>query len=228
MADPNSRSGARYADPALLAFVERVHVPHDAALQRAFDAPVCTTCRRSRSRLSEGKLLGLLVALARARNVVEVGTLAGYSAIHIARALPPGGKLHTIELEPKHAQVARENLAAAGLAERVQVHVGPAGPGAADARAARPVRRACFSTPTRKAIREYARWAAQNLRPGRHPARRQRVLLRRAAGGHRRPRARCGASTKSCRRRSTACAFRRRTGSCWRFAGELSAARRGR
>jgi predicted O-methyltransferase YrrM len=165
MADPNSRAGVRYADPALLAFVERVHVPHDAALQRAFDAPAAHDMPQIQVGPSEGKLLGLLVSLTHARNVVEVGTLAGYSAIHIARALPPGGKLHSIELETKHAQVARENLAAAGLAERVEVHVGPAGQVLPTLEKHGPFD-AVFLDADKEGYPEYARWAARNLRQG--------------------------------------------------------------
>jgi caffeoyl-CoA O-methyltransferase len=73
---------------------------------------------------SEGRLLYLLMKLARAEKVVEVGTLAGYSAIQIARALPASGHVWSIEYEPKHAVVARENLEAAGVGTRVTVEVG--------------------------------------------------------------------------------------------------------
>lgn len=73
-----------------------------------------------------GKLLYLLACSISARRVLEIGTLAGYSTIWLARALPPDGRLVTLELEPRHAEVARRNLAEAGLAERVEVMVGPA------------------------------------------------------------------------------------------------------
>ena len=73
-----------------------------------------------------GKLLSLLVRISGARRVLEVGTLAGYSSVWMAQALPDGGHLDTLEYLPEHAEVARENFAAAGLAERVTVHVGAA------------------------------------------------------------------------------------------------------
>jgi predicted O-methyltransferase YrrM len=73
-----------------------------------------------------GKLLYLLARLSGARRVLEIGTLGGYSAIWLARALPPDGRLLTLEREERHAAVARANLARAGLAERVEVRVGPA------------------------------------------------------------------------------------------------------
>jgi caffeoyl-CoA O-methyltransferase len=74
----------------------------------------------------EGRLLGMLVTLSGARRLLEVGTLFGYSAVWMARALGPGGHLDTIEFSPLHAQAAREWLERAGLGERVTVHEGPA------------------------------------------------------------------------------------------------------
>lgn len=73
-----------------------------------------------------GRFLGLLVKIAGARRVLEVGTLGGYSAICMGRALPEDGRLVTLELEAAHAAVARENLAEAGLAEKVEVWQGRA------------------------------------------------------------------------------------------------------
>jgi predicted O-methyltransferase YrrM len=74
----------------------------------------------------QGKLLHLLARMQGARNILEVGTLGGYSAIWLARALPPGGSLITLEALPKHAEVARANLARAGLEDVVDVRVGAA------------------------------------------------------------------------------------------------------
>lgn len=68
----------------------------------------------------------LLARVQGATRILEVGTLGGYSTIWLARALPPDGRLVTIELEPHHAEVARTNLAEAGLLDRVDVRVGPA------------------------------------------------------------------------------------------------------
>lgn len=75
---------------------------------------------------SQGKFLHLLARALRARTVIEVGTLGGYSAIWLARALPPDGRLLSLELSPKHAEVARANLARADLSRVVEVRVGPA------------------------------------------------------------------------------------------------------
>jgi predicted O-methyltransferase YrrM len=74
----------------------------------------------------QGKLLHLLAKMMGARRILEVGTLGGYSTIWLARALREGGELVTLELEPHHAEVARANLARAGLSERCEVRVGPA------------------------------------------------------------------------------------------------------
>src|SRR2546430_4686357 len=75
---------------------------------------------------NQGKLLHLLARLRGARRILEIGTLAGYSTIWLARALPEDGELITLEIDAKHAEVARANLANAGLDGRAQVRVGPA------------------------------------------------------------------------------------------------------
>jgi predicted O-methyltransferase YrrM len=75
---------------------------------------------------NQGKLLELLVRVHGAQHVLELGTLGGYSTIWLARALPAGGRLVTLEADPRFAEVARANIAAAGLADVAQVRVGPA------------------------------------------------------------------------------------------------------
>lgn len=75
---------------------------------------------------SQGQLLQLLALGCGARRILEVGTLGGYSGICLARALPPGGRLVTLELEPHHAAVAHDGFERAGLADRVEIIVGPA------------------------------------------------------------------------------------------------------
>ena len=114
---------------------------------------------------AEGGLLELLLRLVNATNVVEIGTLAGYSAVWMARALPPGGHLWTIESDPLHAGVAAEVIGEAGLGDRVTIIKGDAvdvlpklsdsGPlwaGGVDADKAR--------------YDVYGRWATKNLRAG--------------------------------------------------------------
>jgi predicted O-methyltransferase YrrM len=73
---------------------------------------------------NEGKLLYMLAKMSGARKILEIGTLAGYSTIWLARALPPGGRLLTLEYDPKHAEVARANISRAGLGGVVEVRLG--------------------------------------------------------------------------------------------------------
>lgn len=74
----------------------------------------------------QGKFLHVLVRMTQARRVLEIGLLGGYSTIWMARALPKGGRIVSLEFSPKHAQVARANLRRAGLLRRVEIRVGPA------------------------------------------------------------------------------------------------------
>ncbi|KAG8703037.1 hypothetical protein FRC08_003099 [Ceratobasidium sp. 394] len=75
---------------------------------------------------AQGKYLNLQVRTLKAARILEVGTLGGYSAICMARALPEGGKLTTLEINPHNAEVARKNIERAGLSDRVEVILGPA------------------------------------------------------------------------------------------------------
>ena len=74
----------------------------------------------------QGRLLQILARLQGAAKVLEFGTLGGYSAILLARVLPPGGRLITLEADPRHAEVARASFERAGLADRIDLRVGPA------------------------------------------------------------------------------------------------------
>jgi caffeoyl-CoA O-methyltransferase len=94
----------------------------EASLQRAADAGLPAIQVSSQ----QGRLLHVLALACGARSILEVGTLAGYSSIWLARALPADGRLLTLEIDPDAADVARQNLHEAGLADRVEVRVGPA------------------------------------------------------------------------------------------------------
>jgi predicted O-methyltransferase YrrM len=74
----------------------------------------------------QGKLLQLLVQITQAKRVLEIGTLGAYSTICMARALPKGGRIVTLEYEPRHAKIARANLRNAGLLSRVDIRIGTA------------------------------------------------------------------------------------------------------
>jgi predicted O-methyltransferase YrrM len=108
----------RYFDEQLL--------PSDTALEAALRSSVGAGLPPANVAPNQGKLLHLLALACRARAILEVGTLGGYSTIWLARALPPGGRLITLELEQRHAEVARASLARAGLGAVAEVRVGPA------------------------------------------------------------------------------------------------------
>jgi predicted O-methyltransferase YrrM len=101
-------------------------VPPDSALEEALRASAAAELPAISVTPNLGKLLMLLAQVHAARNILEIGTLGGYSTIWLARALPKGGRLITLEAEKKHADVARANIARAGLADVVEVIVGRA------------------------------------------------------------------------------------------------------
>ncbi|RKG92203.1 O-methyltransferase [Corallococcus terminator] len=101
-------------------------VAPDAVLEAALDASEKAGLPAINVAPNQGKLLMLLAQIHGARRILEVGTLGGYSTLWLARALPPGGRIVTLEAVPKHAEVARENFARAGLSDVVEVRVGPA------------------------------------------------------------------------------------------------------
>jgi len=111
---------------AVDSYISDLLVRPDEALETALEGSEAAGLPAIQVAANQGKLLHLLARLQGARSILEVGTLGGYSTIWLARALPPGGRLITLELEPRHAEVARANIARAGLAERVEVRVGPA------------------------------------------------------------------------------------------------------
>ncbi len=101
-------------------------VGEDDALTAAVEATRAAGVPLIQVSPTQGKLLMVLAAAVGARAILEIGTLAGYSTIWLARALPPGGRVVTLELRDKHAEVARANLQRAGVADRVQLRVGRA------------------------------------------------------------------------------------------------------
>lgn len=108
------------------AWVETRFVPEDPALEGAQAAADAAGLPAIAVSPAQGRLLELLVRMSGAQSVLEVGTLAGYSTIWLARALPPAGRVLTLELDPRHAEVARSNVEAAGLTDVVEIAVGPA------------------------------------------------------------------------------------------------------
>lgn len=107
-------------------YIESLFLGDDPALEAALADSALAGLPTIAVSPAQGKLLMLLARATGARRILEIGTLGGYSAIWLARALPKDGRLVTLELNPKHADVARANVARAGLADRVEVRVGPA------------------------------------------------------------------------------------------------------
>jgi predicted O-methyltransferase YrrM len=107
-------------------YITDLLVPSDPALEGALEAADAAGMPAINVAPNQGKLLQILAKAAGARQILEIGTLAGYSTIWLARALPPGGRLITLEVNPLHAEVARTNIARAGLAGLVELRLGPA------------------------------------------------------------------------------------------------------
>lgn len=104
----------------------RVLHSEDDALRAAREAAHAAGMPAIEVSAQHAKMLSLLVRISGARRVLEVGTLAGYSTISLARAVGPDGSVVTLEYEPAHADVARKNLEDAGVADRVEIVVGAA------------------------------------------------------------------------------------------------------
>jgi predicted O-methyltransferase YrrM len=108
------------------AYIEERLVGEDEALSAAIRESAAAGLPAIAVSAAHGKMLHLLALSIGARRILEVGTLGGYSAIWMARALPPGGELISLEIDPRNAEVARKNIERAGLGSRVQVKLGPA------------------------------------------------------------------------------------------------------
>jgi len=106
-------------------FTETIVIP-DRTLEEALAANAAAGLPSIDVSAPQGKLVHLLARMTGARKALEIGALGGYSTIWLARALPDDGKLVTLELNERHAAVARENVARAGLAGKVEVRTGPA------------------------------------------------------------------------------------------------------
>jgi predicted O-methyltransferase YrrM len=100
--------------------------PRDEVLEAVLDRCAAAGLPPISVSAAQGRFLHLLAKIAGARNILEIGTLGGYSTIWLARALPPHCRLLTIELDPHHAEIATENIERAGLSESVEIRRGPA------------------------------------------------------------------------------------------------------
>ena len=107
-------------------YINNIAIGRDAVLEAASEAAVAAQLPPISVTPAHGKLLHLMARAQSARRILEIGTLAGYSTIWLARALPAGGRVVTLEANPMHADIARANLARAGVADRVDIRLGKA------------------------------------------------------------------------------------------------------
>ena len=165
MADDNSRAGLGYATPAIKTYLEGLFSPHDAALEDAVHQLDVMGMPRIQISPTEGKILQVLLSMIGAQKVVEFGTLSGYSALWMLKALGKTGHLWTCEYNPKHARVAQAVFERAGLNQQVTVLEGPA-LNALEQLATEAPFDAVFIDADKKNYIHYARWAFEHLRPG--------------------------------------------------------------
>ncbi len=188
---------------AVDSYLNDLLVPHDPALEAALRASADAGLPPISVSPSQGKLLHLLAKLQGARKILEIGTLGGYSAIWLARALPEDGRLVTLEAVAKHAKVAQANVVNAGLQQIVKIRLGPAldtlpklaeeGEGPFDL---------TFIDADKERTVEYFRWAIELSHPGSvvivdnvirngrrqgHPPLPRAARQRAPGGGHRDP-----------------------------------------
>ena len=146
-------------------YIAGVLVPPDPALDGAQAAAAAAGLPAIAVSVPHGKFLHILARIRGARRILEIGTLAGYSTIWLARALQPGGRVVTLEFDPNHAAVARANLSAAGLGDRVDVLVGRA----LDTLPSLPANEPfdlVFIDAVKPSTPDYVRWALKLTRPG--------------------------------------------------------------
>lgn len=148
-------------------YISEQMLAHDALLEAALAAGEAAGMPAINVAPNQGKFLALLAQTQGASRILEIGTLAGYSTIWLARALPDHGKLVTLELSPKHAQVARSNIERAGLGSLVELRVG----GALDSLSALVSERVppfdfVFIDADKPSIPEYFLWSLKLTGPG--------------------------------------------------------------
>jgi caffeoyl-CoA O-methyltransferase len=152
-------------DRALAGYVARVYAPEDAILAEVRARSAAAGLPDIQVAALDARHLEVLARATGARRAVEIGTLGGYSGIALLRGMAPDGELDTIELEPRHAEVARDSFHKAGVAARARIHVGAAA-AVLPALAARGPFDFVFVDADKEGYPGYLAWAADNLRPG--------------------------------------------------------------
>jgi predicted O-methyltransferase YrrM len=149
----------------LVQYIRQTFAPEDAALETVRRNIAERDLPEIQIRPEEGQILQFLAALIGARHILEIGTLAGYSGIWLARGLPEGGKLTTIEFDAKHARIAREHFQLAGVADRVEILEGEAHHVLAGLAQQEPFDMA-FIDADKESYPDYLAWAVDHVRSG--------------------------------------------------------------
>jgi predicted O-methyltransferase YrrM len=152
-------------DDEISAYITDLFASHDQALQHAWDDTPRKGLPAISVRPEEGRFLQFLACACRATKALEFGTLGGYSSIWIARGLATGGRLITVEMEPHHAEIARQHFAVAGLTDQIEVRVGNAHELLPDLAQEAPFD-LVFIDAEKPGYPEYFAWAMENTRLG--------------------------------------------------------------
>ena len=160
-----SVKGFGQGDAALAAWAERVYRPEDPVLREIRERSVAAGLPAIQVGTFDGLHLEVLARLSGARRAIEIGTLGGYSGVCLLRGMGERGLLDTFELEPRHAEVARESFRRAGVAERARIHLGPAAERLRDVEGEGPFD-LVFVDADKTGYPSYLAWAAEHLRSG--------------------------------------------------------------
>jgi predicted O-methyltransferase YrrM len=153
-----------YSD-ALSAFITRAFASEDSTLARIRQQIQARGLPTIAVKPEEGRFLQVLVAACRPMSALEIGTLGGYSGTWIARGLPAGGRLITLELEPTRAEIAREHFRLAGVDDRVEIRVGDAHSLLTELASDEPFD-FVFIDAEKEGYPAYLEWTLDHLRPG--------------------------------------------------------------
>jgi caffeoyl-CoA O-methyltransferase len=152
-------------DSRLAAFVAKTYVPEDDVLREIRERCAREGLPDIQIASLDARHLEVLASVAGARKAVEIGTLGGYSGVSILRGMGIGGILDTIEIDARHAEVARESFRRAGYTTQARIHQGAAADVLPKLVASGPYD-LCFIDADKEGYPEYLNWAADNLRPG--------------------------------------------------------------
>ena len=153
------------ADDKLNRYLVRVFTPEDPVLRETRERSLRAGLPEIQVGPMDALHLEVLARACGARKAVEIGALGGYSGIALARALGKDGRLHTFELEQKHADLARESFRKAGVLDRVRIHVGPAIERLPECETDAPFDLVIIDA-DKESYPEYLAWAARHLRVG--------------------------------------------------------------